>query len=157
MAIRNIRINDDPVLRKSARPVEVFDGRLSELIDDMFETMYHSDGAGLAAPQVGVLRRVAVVDDYEGHKLELVNPEIVEKRGCYGSLEGCLSFPEQSGYVERAEHVTVRAQDRHGAWHTYALDMFAARAAQHEIDHLNGIVYLDLAIDPPEGYEEEKA
>ena len=156
MATRNLRIDDDPVLRKRARPVEKFDGRLSQLIDDLFDTMYHNDGVGLAAPQVGILKRVAVVDTMDGVKLELVNPEIVQKSGCYGAMEGCLSFPGQSGYVDRAEHVSVRAQDRHGETHTYELDLYPARAAQHEIDHLNGVIYLDLATDPPEGFEKEE-
>ena len=156
MAIRNLRIDDDPVLRKISRPVDKFDARLSSLIDDLFDTMYKNEGVGLAAPQVGILKRVAVVDTMEGTKLELVNPEIVEKNGCYGALEGCLSYPGQSGYVERAEHITVRAQDRHGREHTYKLEMFPARAAQHEIDHLNGVIYLDLVIDPPEGFKEEE-
>lgn len=154
MALRTIRVEDDPCLYKTCRPVEKFDERLCELIDDLFDTMYEADGCGLAAPQVGILRRIAVIDTGEV-RMELVNPEIIEKGGSYGDMEGCLSFPGKSGYVERASHVRVRAFDRHGQVHEYDADMLAARAVQHELDHLDGQVYLQLATDPPEGFGEE--
>ena len=151
MALRSIRVEDDPCLYKVCRPVEAFDDRLSQLIDDLFDTMEDADGCGLAAPQVGVLRRVAVIDTGE-ERMELVNPEIIESDGLVGDMEGCLSFPGQAGYVERASHVRVRAFDRHGAVHEYDVQMLAARAVQHELDHLDGLVYLRLATDPPEDF-----
>ena len=155
MAIRNIRIDDDPCLLKKCRKVERFDNRLSVLIDDMFDTMYDANGVGLAAPQVGILKRVAVIDTGEA-KMELVNPEIILKGGIQGGYEGCLSYPGQSGYVERAAHVVVRAQDRTGTVHEYDTAGFDARAVQHELDHLDGLVYLRLVTEPPEGFGEEK-
>lgn len=154
MALRTIRVKDDPCLYKPCRVVEKFDDRLGALIDDMFDTMYEADGVGLAAPQVGILRRVVVIDTGE-QKLELVNPEIISSSGSYGAMEGCLSFPGQSGYVERAEHVRVRAFDRHGQLHEYETEMLGARAVQHELDHLDGLVYLRLVTEPPEGFLEE--
>ena len=154
MALRTIRTDDDPCLYKVCKPVEKFDGRLSDLIDDMFETMDAADGAGLAAPQVGILRRVVVVDAGEG-RVELVNPKIILSEGCQGGYEGCLSFPGQSGYVERADHVIVEALDRKGEKHTYDTTGFYARAMQHELDHLDGIVYLTKKTEPPEGYDDE--
>ena len=156
MALRSIRTDDDPSLYKICKPVEKFDSRLSELIDDMFETMDEAEGAGLAAPQVGVLRRVFVVDAGEG-RFELVNPRVVLSEGLQGGYEGCLSFPGQSGYVERADHVIIEAQDRKGEWHTYDTNGFFARAMQHENDHLDGIVYLTKKTEPPEGFDDGSA
>lgn len=154
MAIRNIRVNDDPCLSKKCRLVERFDDRLSILIDDMFDTMYNANGVGLAAPQVGILKRIAVIDTGEA-KMELVNPVILLSEGVQGGYEGCLSYPGQSGYVERASHVVVRAQDRTGAFHEYDTSDFDARAVQHELDHLDGLVYLRLVTEPPEGFDED--
>lgn len=154
MALRTIRTDDDPCLYKVCRPVEKFDDRLAELIDDMFDTMYKADGVGLAAPQVGVLRRVFVVDTGDD-PVELVNPEIIALDGSYGAMEGCLSFPGKSGYVERAEHVRVRGFDRFGKPHEYDAEQLKARAMQHENDHLDGQVYLRLVTEPPEGFGEE--
>ncbi len=151
MALRTIRTDNDPCLSKQCRPVEKFDARLGELLDDMFDTMYKAEGVGLAAPQVGVLRRAVVIDTGDA-PMELVNPEILDATGCYGDMEGCLSFPGKSGYVERAEHVRVRGFDRHGEVHEYETDMLAARAVQHELDHLDGLTYLRLVTDPPEGF-----
>lgn len=155
MALRTIRTDDDPCLSKVCRPVEKFDDRLGELVDDLFDTMYKADGVGLAAPQVGVLRRIVVIDTGDD-PVELINPEILEASGCYGAMEGCLSFPGKSGYVERAEHVRVRGLDRHGEPHEYVADLLKARAVQHELDHLDGLTYLRLVTDPPEGFGEEE-
>ncbi len=152
MALRTIRTEDDPCLYKKCREVDAFNERLSELIDDMFDTMYAADGAGLAASQVGVLKRVVVIDADGGEPMELVNPEIVSMSGTQGGMEGCLSFPGQSGYVERASEVVVRGCDRRGVMHEYRTEGLKARAVQHEIDHLNGEVFLRLVTDPPEGY-----
>lgn len=153
MALRTIRTDDEPCLYKVCKPVEKFDGRLAQLIDDLYETMSAADGAGLAAPQVGVLRRVVVVDAGEG-RVELVNPTVRLAEGCQGGYEGCLSFPGQSGYVERADHVIVEGYDRHGKLHSYDTNGFYARAIQHELDHLDGVVYLTKKTDPPEGFDE---
>ena len=155
MALRTIRTDDEPCLYKICRPVEKFDARLGELIDDMFETMETANGAGLAAPQVGILRRVVVIDAGEG-KVELINPRITLQEGTQGCYEGCLSFPGQSGYVERAEHVIVEGYDRNGTLHTYDTKDFFARVVQHELDHLDGIVYLTRKTEPPEGYDEQE-
>ena len=113
MALREVRLDGDPVLRKVARRVEAFDKRLHTLLDDMAETMHAEDGVGLAAPQVGVRKRVVVIDVGEG-LLELINPEIIAMEGSQCDKEGCLSIPERQGYVRRPAQVTVRAQDRNG-------------------------------------------
>ena len=146
MAIRNIRVNKDTCLYKKCRAVEKFDERLSQLIDDMFETMYDADGVGLAAPQVGILRRVVVIDTGE-NPVELINPEIVRAEGVQQGYEGCLSFPGESGYVERSANVAARAFDRHGVMHQYQADGLFARAIQHELDHLDGVLYVDKMIE----------
>ncbi len=151
MAIRNIRTEGEACLSKKCRPVSKFDDHLSQLLDDMFETMYDADGVGLAASQVGILRRALVIDVGDG-PIEMINPEIILSEGIQGEMEGCLSFPGKRGYVERAEHVVVTASDRNGVEKTYDATGLFARAIQHEIDHLNGVVYLSLVKDPPEDY-----
>ena len=143
MALRNILVEGEPTLHKVSRKVTKFDDRLHELIDDMVETLRDANGAGLAAPQVGVLRRVVVVDTGE-EVLELVNPEILEAEGEQTGLEGCLSVPGKWGLVTRPAVVRVRAQDRDGSWFEVEGEEFVARAFCHEIDHLDGHMYVEL-------------
>ena len=144
MAIRNIIGEQDGLLRKKSREVTVFDKRLHTLLDDMIETMNSANGVGLAAVQVGVLRRVCIVDVGEG-VVELVNPVITEaSEETVCDAEGCLSFPGQYGMVERPLRVTVQAQDRNGNPFTIKGEELFARALCHEIDHTNGIVFTDL-------------
>jgi len=148
MAIRNIVKlgEDDAVLHRRARPVTKFDERLGELLTDLAETMAAGDGAGLAAPQVGVLKRAVVIDVGEG-LMELVNPRILETWGEVTVVEGCLSVPGRTGRVLRPEKVTVRAQDRNGeAFEIHGEGMLAVCLC-HEIDHLDGIVYVDRMIE----------
>lgn len=147
MAIRNILVIDrDDVLRKHARRVEKFDDRLSTLLDDMAETMVAGNGVGLAAPQVGVLKRCCVIDVGEG-LIELVNPEITAQEGEVTVIEGCLSVPDRAGRVVRPEKVTVHAQDRHGAPFDLTGEGMLAVCLCHEIDHLDGILYVDKMIE----------
>lgn len=145
MAIRNIVTIDDPVLRKKSRPVVNFDEKLWTLLDDMKETLKKADGAGLAAVQVGILRRAVIVDVGDGKPLELINPEIVETSGDQEGQEGCLSLPGEWGVVRRPEFVRVRAQNRKGQWCMYKGEGLKARCFCHEIDHLDGIVFTDRA------------
>ena len=143
MAIRNIVKEGDQVLMKKCRPVEKFDEKLHQLLDDMIETLAKAQGVGLAAPQVGIRRRVAIIDLQEGEgAIELVNPVILRKSGKQRDVEGCLSCPEQWGYVTRPNKCTVRAQDRNGETYELTLEGLAARCACHEIDHLDGKLYL---------------
>lgn len=152
MAIRNIVKTGDDVLLKMCRPVEKFDAKLWALLDDMAETMDAANGVGLAAPQVGLLRRIVVIDVGEG-RIELINPEIVKTSGEQDGAEGCLSFPNQWGMVKRPMHVTVRAQERNGKWFELSGSELLARAFCHEIDHLNGVCFVSRAyrmVDPDE-------
>lgn len=145
MAIRKIVELGDEKLRKHAKPVEKFDLRLRLLLKDMADTMYKANGVGLAAPQVGILRRAVVVDvgEDEPQLFELVNPEIIAFEGEQEGPEGCLSVPGRSGIVKRPEKVTIRAQDGRGNPIEITADGFLARAFCHEIDHLDGILYID--------------
>lgn len=145
MALRNIVLKDDPILRKTSRSVLNFDEKLSTLIDDMIDTMYEADGCGLAAPQVGILRRICVVDVGDG-PIELVNPVIVSESGVQEETEGCLSLPGEYGVTRRPMKVTVKAQNRKGEAFTVSGEGLKARAFCHEIDHLNGILYIDKVI-----------
>ncbi|MBA4602389.1 peptide deformylase [Thermoactinomyces mirandus] len=157
MAIRNIVLYPDPVLKKKARPVTKFNERLHKLLDDMAETMYDAPGVGLAAPQVGILKRVIVVDIGEG-LVEMVNPEIVEQKGEQISPpEGCLSIPNLLGEVQRSQWVRVVARDREGNQFEMEAEGYLARALQHEIDHLNGILFIDVATRVFRPEEEENA
>lgn len=159
MALRKIVLQNDEILRKKCKPVEVFDKKLSILLDDMAETMYKANGVGLAAPQVGIIRRAIVVDVGEG-LIELVNPVIVKKsKGTQRDVEGCLSCPEQWGYVVRPKEVIIKAQDRSGKDIQMKLKDFTARAVCHEIDHLEGLLFTDIAdemVDPEEMEKDEK-
>lgn len=140
MAIRNIVKVGDPVLSKKCRTVEKIDDRIIALLDDMIDTLYDSNGVGLAAPQVGVLKRIAVIDIGDG-LIELINPEIVAEEGTQNDLEGCLSLPGKWGYVERPNKVTVRAMDRNGDEYEYEGEGLLARAFCHEIEHLDGVLF----------------
>ncbi len=151
MALRNIVEKGDKVLEKHCRPVTEFNEKLHLLLDDMAETLEKSDGVGLAAPQVGILRRIVLVletnvaEDEEEYIIELINPEIIAERGEQEGPEGCLSLPGVYGWVERPEHVVVRAQDRDGDWFEVEGDGLTARAFCHELDHLEGIMFDDIA------------
>ncbi len=147
MAIRNIVKDGDDILTKKCRPVVKFDQKLHTLLDDMAETMHRANGVGLAAPQVGILRRVVVIDisPEQNQVLELVNPQIIAFSGEQEGNEGCLSFPGQWGIVKRPNYVKVRAQDRFGEEIEVEGKELLARAFCHEIDHLNGIVFKEVA------------
>ena len=152
MAIRNIVKEGDDVLAKKARPVTEFNERLHTLLDDMADTMYESGGVGLAGNQVGTLRRVVVIDIGEG-LIELVNPEIIKAEGEQEPVEGCLSCPGEYGITRRPQYVVVKAQDRFGEEFTIEGEDLLAKAFCHEIDHLEGIIYKQVALrmlDPSE-------
>lgn len=150
MALRNIVKYGDPVLRKKSRVVEKFDSKLATLIDDMIQTMRNADGVGLAAVQVGVLKRVVVIDIGEG-VMELVNPEIIEvSEDVQVTPEGCLSLPGQTGTTSRPMTVKVKAQDRNGKWYIHKGSELKAKAFCHEIDHLDGILYIDKLVESSE-------
>ena len=145
MALRTIITEGDPVLSKVCRPVEKFDERLHVLLDDMKETLAVSNGVGLAAPQVGILRRVALVMDAEDNVIELVNPTIIHAEGEQTGLEGCLSVPGKYGVVTRPMKVTVRAQDRNGDVFEVNGEELTARCFCHELAHLDGHLFVELA------------
>lgn len=145
MALRNIVKFGDPILKKKSREVEKFDNRLSDLIDDMLETMYNGNGVGLAAVQVGILKRVVVIDIGEG-PIELVNPEITFEEGEQISQEGCLSLPNKWANTKRPKKVQVKAQDRTGKWQVFTGEDLKAKAFCHEIDHLDGILFTAHAV-----------
>ncbi len=146
MAIRNIVKDGDEVLAKKCRPVTEFDERLAQLLDDMAETMIRADGCGLAAPQVGLLKRICIVDAGDGI-VELINPEIIEASGSQREIEGCLSCPGVWGYVKRPMKVTVKAQDRNGKEFTVSGEDLKARAFCHEIDHLDGVLFKSKVVE----------
>ena len=143
MGLRKILTYKDPALHKVCRPVEKFDWRLHKLLNDMTETLLQADGVGLAAPQVGILRRAVIVDTGE-EILELVNPELVETGGEQCGAEGCLSVPGKYGLVKRPNYAKVRAQDRNGEWFEAEGEELIARCFCHELDHLDGIVYTEV-------------
>ncbi len=145
MAIRNIVNKRDDILRKVCKPVEKFDEKLWTLLDDMAETLEKAQGAGLAAPQVGILRRAVIIDAGEG-VCELINPEILEKsEETHKVIEGCLSCPGEWGYVIRPIKVKFKAQDRHGNWYEKVVSDLFAQAVCHETEHLDGQLFIDIA------------
>jgi len=146
MAIRIIRKDDDPVLRKISKQVDEINEKIHLLLEDMADTMYDADGVGLAASQIGILKRVVVIDTGEG-LIELINPEIIETEGLQDGAEGCLSLPGISGDVERPMKVKVRALDRNGKEFELVGTELLARAICHEVDHLNGILFTDKIKD----------
>ena len=144
MAIRNIVKVGDDILTRKCRPVTDFNDRLFTLLDDMHDTLTDAHGAGLAAPQVGILRRLALVMVEDESFLEIINPEVIAREGEQDGAEGCLSVPGKYGMVKRPMQVTVRYQDRGGEWHERTAEGFTARAFCHEIDHLDGHLYTEL-------------
>lgn len=150
MAIRNIRLNGDEILRKKSRKVEEINDRILGILDDMLDTMYKAEGVGLAGPQIGILKRLVVVDVGEG-PIKLINPEIIEASGSIIDFEGCLSVPGEQGNVERPEKVTLTAMNEKGENIVINGEGFFARALCHELDHLDGILYIDKVIPEEEG------
>lgn len=148
MALRKIREIGDPCLKKVCREVDKFDDRLHTLLDDMAETLIEANGVGLAAPQVGILRRVVIIDrgEEDGGIIELINPVITKTEGSIVDIEGCLSVPGKAGEVERPERATVRAFDRNGNPIEYTGEGLMARCICHECDHLDGILYVEKVI-----------
>ena len=143
MAVREIVVEGDPVLNKRCHPVTKFDDRLAGLLDDMKETLAKANGLGLAAPQIGIVRRCTIVVNDDGDMLELVNPEILESKGEQDGLEGCLSVPGKWGYVKRPSWVRVKAQDRNGNWFEVEGEGMTARCFCHELEHLDGHLYVE--------------
>lgn len=146
MAILNIVKDGDEILRRKCRPVENITPRITRLLDDMKATLHKANGVGLAAPQVGVLRRICIVECEPGELIELINPEITEMSGEQEEVEGCLSVPGKWGVTKRPEKVTVKATDRHGNSFTVEGEGLLARALCHEIDHLDGIIFYDKCV-----------
>lgn len=158
MAIRKIRTDEDPILRKKSKIVANFNNTLEVLIDDMYETMDVAYGVGLAAPQVGILKRLIVVDnrdEEENKRFYMLNPVILEKEGEEISMEGCLSIPGKQGTVKRAKNIKVKYNDLTGEEKIMEAEDFLARIIQHEMDHLDGILYTDKAIEMYEAKDEE--
>ncbi len=147
MAIRNIIESGDEILRKKSRPVEVVDDKIRQLLDDMVETMHQYNGVGLAAPQVGILKRIIVIDLYDDHgPIKLVNPEIIKQKGEQEVEEGCLSFPNQFAKMIRPAEVVVKALNEEGKAIKVTGKGLLAQALAHEIDHLDGILFVDKMI-----------
>ena len=155
MAIRQLRYVGDPILRKVSREVTEINDRIKTLLEDMVETMYEYDGVGLAAPQVGILRRVVVIDVGEG-PIKMINPEILEQDGENVDAEGCLSIPNRSGTVKRPERVKVKYLDENGEEKILEGTGLLAREICHEIDHLNGTLFIDKMIEEVEIDQDEQ-
>ena len=156
MAIRQLRMEGDDILRKMAKPVKEVNAKIHALLDDMLDTLHDRDGVGLAAPQIGVLRRVAIVE-HEEEYYELINPVIIASEGTQVCDEGCLSIPGYHGDVERPMKITVEALDRNGESFTVEAEEYLASVFCHELDHLDGVLYKDMAtnIRPLEKNEDE--
>lgn len=163
MALREIRTDGDPILRKECKPVKEMTPRVRQLIDDMFETMYAGGGVGLAAPQIGILKQITVIDVEDGNQYVLINPEIVEESGTQTGDEGCLSVPGYTGTVTRAQRVKVRALDENMEPFELTGEDLLARCILHECDHLHGHLYTEkvegelrrVTADEAEEYEED--
>ena len=156
MAILNILKEGDETLRKKCRKVEEITPRILRLLDDMHDTLAKAQGVGLAAPQVGILRRIVIVE-IDDKKYEMINPEIIETKGTQEEIEGCLSVPDKYGVVKRPAWAKVRAMDRHGKIYEVSGDGLMARCFCHELDHLDGILYIDKAIETYNPDEVEEA
>lgn len=154
MALRNLRIVPDSILRKKAKHVRELDKRTITLVKDMYDTMKNEEGIGLAAPQVGILKRIFVVG-LNDHKYEFINPEIIEMSGEYLDVEGCLSIPGESGVVKRGDYIKVKATDIDGKDFVIEARNMLARVIQHENDHLNGVLFTDKLEDVDEDFERE--
>lgn len=154
MALREIRLDGDQILRKTSKEITVIDDRIQTLLEDMVDTMVYANGVGLAAPQVGVLRRAIVIDVGVG-AMKIINPEIIESSGGIVDIEGCLSVPNITGTVERPENIKVKYLDENGDERTIEANGFLARVFCHEIDHLNGVLYTDKSIEQFEVSDEE--
>jgi len=146
MNLLQIRKIGDPVLRIKAEKIDEVNKKNNDLIDNMFEIMYAEDGVGLAAPQVGISKRIAVVDIREDNKIVLINPEIIAEEGKAIMEEGCLSIPGETGDVIRSQKITVRSLDRNGNEIKFEAEGYEARAIQHEIDHLDGVLFIDKVV-----------
>ncbi|WP_055667871.1 peptide deformylase [Desnuesiella massiliensis] len=149
MAIRTIRTNGDEILRKKSKTVDVINDRIKTLIKDMIETMYEADGVGLAAPQVGILKRIVVIDVGDG-PIAMINPEIIKTEGTYVDVEGCLSVPGEQGEVERPQKVVAKYLDENGKENIVEAEELFARAICHELDHLNGVLFIDKILEKEE-------
>jgi peptide deformylase len=158
MALRQIREEQDPILRKISKEVKEVTPRMKQLIEDMKETMYHANGVGLAAPQVGILKRIILVDvDMEEEDLHVfINPVIVEEEGLCNGTEGCLSVPGEFGYVDRPEKIKLEYMDEDGKAQSLVAEDFFARAICHEVDHLNGILFIDKPEFQPAVMEDDE-
>ena len=152
MAIRNIIKDENPLLRKISKPILEFNEKIDELLDDMNETMHKADGVGIAAVQVGVLKR-AVIVEINGLHLELINGKILKREGKQVNKEGCLSVSNFNGYVERPEKITFEAFDRNGYYYQMTVEGPVAMVVGHELDHLDGILFTDKLVEKPEGAE----
>ena len=156
MALLNIFKEGDPILRKKCREVTEITDRTKTLLDDMAQTLHEAQGVGLAAPQVGILRRIVIVETEPGELIEMINPEIIATEGEQEETEGCLSVPGLWGITKRPEKVTVKALDRNGKEFTMTGEGLKARAFCHEIDHLDGILFIDKATEVHEVTEEDE-
>lgn len=156
MALLTVRKDEDPILRKISKPVTAFDDKLAELAADMIETMIHEEGVGLAAVQIGKLKRMLVYDQYDGNgSFVIINPEIQSSAGACTDYEACLSVTETFGLVERPEHIKITYQDLQGEPHELEADAALARILCHEMDHLDGVLFIDKMLPEPEEDEQE--